>query len=66
MPVCSHRSATLAFYIVIEEKNIGEHLPVSSLIAGSFNQRLPQPRYTFIWDIQLVIDYLKIYQTMKN
>ena len=66
MSVCSHRYATLAFYIVIEEKNIGEHLPVSSLIAGSFNQRLPQPRYTFIWDIQLVIDYLKIYQTMKN
>ena len=32
---------------------------VSSLIKGIFNQRPPQPRYTCIWYVQLVLDYLK-------
>ena len=24
-----------------------------------FNNRPPQPKYNFIWDVQLVLDYLK-------
>ena len=32
---------------------------ISSLIKGIFNQRPPQPRYTCIWYVQLVLDYLK-------
>ena len=31
----------------------------SSLITGVFNKRLPQPRYSVMWDVQLVLDYLK-------
>ena len=38
---------------------MGENQQVSSLITRMFNQRLPQPRYTCIWDAQLVLDYIK-------
>ena len=31
----------------------------SSLITGVFNNRPPQTKYKFIWDVQLVLDYLK-------
>ena len=28
-------------------------------LKGVFNQRPPQPRYVFIWDIQTVLDFVK-------
>ena len=43
----------------IEGRPVGEHPQVSSLITGVFNNRPPQPKYNFIWDVQLVLDYLK-------
>ena len=57
--VCSHRYAVSAFREGIDGKSIGENPQVSSLITGIFNQRPPQPRYACIWDVQLVLDYLK-------
>ena len=33
-------------------------LAISALLAGVYNIRLPQPRYTFIWDVKKVIDIL--------
>ena len=59
MSVHSHKFAISAFHHGIELKSIGEHPQVSSLITGIFNQRPPQPRYNFIWDAHLVIDYFK-------
>ena len=26
---------------------------------GAFNQRLPQPKYAFIWDVEVVLEYLR-------
>ena len=43
----------------IEGRPVEEHPQVSSLITGVFNNRPPQPKYNFIWDVQLVMDYLK-------
>ena len=57
--MCSHRYAISAFREGIDGKSIGENPQVSSLITGIFNQRPPQPRYACIWDVQLVLDYLK-------
>ena len=57
--VGNHRSEISAFHEGVDGKSIGENPQVSSLIMGIFNQRPPQPRYIFIWDIQLVLDYLK-------
>ena len=33
-------------------------LAISALLAGVYNIRPPQPRYTFIWDVKKVIDIL--------
>ena len=57
--VCSHRSAISAFHQGIDGKCISENPQVTSLIRGIFNQKPPQLRYTCIWDVQLVLDYLK-------
>ena len=57
--VYSHRIAISAFHEGIDKKSIEENPQVSSLITGIFNQRQSQPRYTCIWDVQLVLDNLK-------
>ena len=57
--MCSHRSVKPAFHEDVDGKIIGQNPQVSSLITGIFNQRPPQPRYTCIWDVQLVLDYSK-------
>lgn len=57
--ICSHRSAISAFHDKIQGRPIGEHPKVSSLISGVFNEKPPQPKHTFIWDVQVVIDYIK-------
>ena len=54
-----NRSTISTFHEGIDGKSIDENPQVSSLITGIFNQRPPQPRYNCIWDVQLVLDYLK-------
>ena len=49
--ICFHRSAISAFHDRIQGKPVGEHPFVSALITGIFNERPPQPKYTFIWDV---------------
>ena len=63
--VCSHRSAISASHEGIDGKNIGENLQVSSLITGIFNQRPPQPKYTYICDVQIGITVNKETFTWK-
>ena len=38
--------------------SVGKHPLVSDLIAGILNKHFPQPRYTFIWDVDTVVKYL--------
>ena len=64
--VCTHRSAISALHNNIEGRPVEEHPQVSSLITGVFNKRLSQPKYNFIWDVQLVLDYLKKELSNKN
>ena len=47
-----------AFHDKIGALNVGEHPEVCSLMSGIFNQRPPQPKYTFIWDVQVVVDFI--------
>ena len=37
---------------------IGDHPRVCDLMSGVFNQRAPQPKCTFIWDVEVVLEYL--------
>ena len=57
--ICIHRSVISALHSNVEGRPVGEHPQVSSLITEVFNNRPTQPKYNFIWDIQLVLDYLK-------
>lgn len=54
-----HRSAISAFHEKVDGLPIGQHPDVCSLVSGVFNSRPPQPRYVFIWDVQLVLNLIK-------
>ena len=53
------RSALSAYHDPIDGFKLGEHPKVSALLAGIYNKRPPQPRYTFIWDVDTLLRYLK-------
>ena len=52
-----HRSVISAYHNLIGGKILGVHPKVCELLTG--NQRPPQPKHTFIWDVQVVLDYMK-------
>ena len=55
----SHRSAISAYHNYVDGKPVGKHPRVCALLTGVFNQRPPQSRYTFVWDVETVLVYLK-------
>ena len=55
----SHRSAISAYHVQIDGISVGKHPQVCALITGVFNNNPPQPRYTFIWDVDVVLFYMK-------
>ena len=54
----SHRSAISAYHVHIDNNPIGQHPRVCTLMTGIFNNRPPKPRYTSVWDIETVLNYL--------
>ena len=54
-----HRSALLAFHDPAQGTKMGDCPRVCDLMSGVFNQRPPQPKYTFIWDDEVVLEYVK-------
>ena len=56
--VNSHRSTISAYHNFINGEPIGKH-PNCALLTGIFYERPPQPRYTFIWDADVVLTYIK-------
>ena len=40
-------------------KPVGQHKQICALLRGVFTKKLPQPRYTFTWDVQVVLDFAK-------
>ena len=57
-PINSHRSAISAYHVHMDKNPIGQHPRVYTLMTGIFNNRPPKPRYTFVWDIETVLNYL--------
>ena len=43
----------------MDGKPVGKRPRVCALLTGVFNQRPPQPCYTFVWDVEIVLVYLK-------
>ena len=56
--ISSRRSAISAYHVHIDDNPIGQHPRVCTLMTGTFNNRPPKPRYTFVWDIETVLNYL--------
>ena len=62
----SHRSAISAYHNYVDRKPVGKHPRVYALLTGFFNQRPPQPRYTFVWDVEIVLVYLKTNMSVNS
>ena len=56
--VNAHRSAISAYHNFIIGEPIGKHPKICALLTGTFNERPPQPRYTFIWNADVVLTYI--------
>ena len=55
----SRRPVISAYHSCVDRKPVGKHRRVCALLTGVFNQRSPQFRYTFVWDIEIVLIHLK-------
>ena len=62
----SPRSAISAYHQTIDSKDVGSDDKVCKLLNGVFNLRPPQPKYTFIWDVQTVLEYIKVNWPINN
>ena len=51
--------STSAFHDKIDGKKVGSLTSVCDLMKGVFNLRPPQTKYTCIWDVQIVLHYIK-------
>ena len=45
---------------------MGSNDKVCKLLSGVFNLRPPQLKYTFMWDVQIVLEYIKVNLPVKN
>lgn len=55
----SYRSAISTFHAKIDGVPAGQHPMVSRLMQGIFNTRPSKPRYTSVWDVEIVLDHIK-------
>ena len=67
----SHRSATSMTHLPVDGICVGSHPFISRLIKGIFNLCPPCPRYVQMWDVSVVLRYLKFLSpapllSMKN
>ena len=53
-----HRSAISAYHEKVDDMPVGQHPLVTSLMAGIFNSRPPQPMYIFVWNVQVVLNFI--------
>ena len=54
-----YRSAISMTHPVIDSHRVGEHPMICQLLKGIFNSRPPQPRYSFTWDVSVVVGHIK-------
>ena len=62
----SHHSVISAYHNYVDGKPVGKHPRVCALLTGVFNQRPPQPRYTFVWDVEILLVYLKTNMSVNS
>ena len=53
------RSALSSFVQLDDGSSIGKNPLISRLLKGVFQSRAPKPKYREVWDVQIVLSYLK-------
>ena len=61
-----HKSAISAYHDPFYGIPVGQSALFCSHLTGIFNNRLPQPRCTFIWDVEKVLNYLNSFLPLKD
>ena len=56
---CLTRSALNSYVTIAEGMALTHHPLVRRFVAGVYNTRPPMPRYIQVWDIGIVISYLR-------
>ena len=51
----SYRSAISAVHCKVDVYSVGQHLLVSRLLKGAFNERPPLSRYSSFWNVDVVL-----------
>ena len=54
-----NKSARSGYHKKLYDMLVGQPPLVTSLMVGIFNSRRPQPRYIFVWDVQVVLKFIK-------
>ena len=54
-----NRSVMSGYHEKVDDIPVGQHPLVTSLMAGIFNSRLLQPRYIFVWDFQVILNFIQ-------
>ena len=57
--IAGYRSAISSYHDSVDGCKAGEHPLVNALLKGVFNNTPRKPIYTFIWDVESVISYIK-------
>ncbi len=55
----SYRSAISTFHAKIDGVPAGQHPMVTRLMQGIFNTRPSKPRYTSVWDVEIVLNHIR-------
>ena len=55
----SYRSAISTFHAKFDGVPAGQHPMVTRLMQGIFNTRPSKPRYTSVWDVEIVLNHIK-------
>ena len=54
-----HGSGISAYYEKVDDMPVGQDSLVMSLMARIFNSKPLQPRYILVWDVQVVLNFIK-------
>ena len=53
------RSALASFVILTDGNTVGMHPLIHRFLKGVYTKRPPTPRYEYIWDVRIVLNYLR-------
>ena len=55
----SYRSALSSMLLPVDGYSVGEHPIIARLLKGMFRVRPPEPRYSFTWDVNVLLTFLE-------